>query len=96
MSNYIITLVIAAITPAGVRIVCLLLPLLFLPPDPEHPFLRRDSSGEGNSNKLDTILITRTSTHVLVPCLVTVPDLNVTLHAVCVANLVSLYLPLFE
>lgn len=80
----------AAITPAGVRIVCLLLPLLFLPPDPEHPFLGRDNSGEGNGNKLDTILITRTSTHVLVPCLVTVPDLNVTLHAVCVASLVSL------
>lgn len=38
--------------------------------------------------------MTRTSTHVLVPCPVTVPDLNVTLHAVRVANLVSLYLPL--
>uniref|UniRef100_A0A3Q1G3D4 Vascular endothelial growth factor receptor 3 n=1 Tax=Acanthochromis polyacanthus TaxID=80966 RepID=A0A3Q1G3D4_9TELE len=43
--------------------------------DPEHPFLRRD----GDSN-LETILITRFSTQVVVPCLVTVPDLNVTLH----------------
>uniref|UniRef100_A0A8C6TEL3 Vascular endothelial growth factor receptor 3 n=1 Tax=Neogobius melanostomus TaxID=47308 RepID=A0A8C6TEL3_9GOBI len=32
---------------------------------------------------LETLLITRLSTHVTVPCLVTVPDLNVTLHAVC-------------
>uniref|UniRef100_A0A3Q1F903 Vascular endothelial growth factor receptor 3 n=1 Tax=Acanthochromis polyacanthus TaxID=80966 RepID=A0A3Q1F903_9TELE len=45
--------------------------------DPEHPFLRRD----GDSN-LETILITRFSTQVVVPCLVTVPDLNVTLHTV--------------
>ncbi|KAM3612751.1 uncharacterized protein V6R79_013889 [Siganus canaliculatus] len=41
--------------------------------DLEQPFLRR--------NELDTILITRSSTHITVPCLVTVPDLNVTLHA---------------
>lgn len=41
--------------------------------DPEQPFLLRDTN-------LETILITRFSTHVTVPCLVTVPDLNVTLH----------------
>ncbi|XP_039976733.1 vascular endothelial growth factor receptor 3 isoform X2 [Xiphias gladius] len=45
--------------------------------DPERPFLRRGSYSEGN---LETILITRFSTHITVPCLVTVPDLNVTLH----------------
>nr|XP_057919188.1 vascular endothelial growth factor receptor 3 isoform X2 [Doryrhamphus excisus] len=43
--------------------------------DPEEPFLRR------NGNNLETIFITRYSTHVIVPCLVTVPDLNVTLYA---------------
>ncbi|XP_070692558.1 vascular endothelial growth factor receptor 3 [Pempheris klunzingeri] len=42
--------------------------------DPEQPFLRR-----ANGNDLETILITRFSPHVTVPCLVTVPDLNVTL-----------------
>uniref|UniRef100_A0AAQ5XVF3 Vascular endothelial growth factor receptor 3 n=1 Tax=Amphiprion ocellaris TaxID=80972 RepID=A0AAQ5XVF3_AMPOC len=45
--------------------------------DPEHPFLRRDGDSD-----LETILITRFSMQVVVPCLVTVPDLNVTLHAV--------------
>ncbi|XP_074530633.1 vascular endothelial growth factor receptor 3 isoform X2 [Halichoeres trimaculatus] len=49
--------------------------------DPEQPFLRRDSYGEASGNNLETILISRLSTHVIVPCLVTVPDLNVTLHA---------------
>lgn len=44
--------------------------------DPQHPFLRRDGDSDLNS-----ILITRFSTQVVVPCLVTVPDLNVTLHA---------------
>uniref|UniRef100_A0A7N6BFW0 Vascular endothelial growth factor receptor 3 n=1 Tax=Anabas testudineus TaxID=64144 RepID=A0A7N6BFW0_ANATE len=40
--------------------------------------------GESHSHKpTHTILITRFSTHVIVPCLVTVPDLNVTLQAVC-------------
>ncbi|GLD62043.1 vascular endothelial growth factor receptor 3, partial [Lates japonicus] len=41
--------------------------------DPENPFLRRDD--------IETILISRLSTHVTVPCLVTVPDLNVTLYS---------------
>ncbi|XP_059201767.1 vascular endothelial growth factor receptor 3 [Centropristis striata] len=45
--------------------------------DPEQPFLRRGSS----DNKLGTILVTRFATHITVPCLVTVPDLNVTLLA---------------
>uniref|UniRef100_A0A8C3A4X6 Vascular endothelial growth factor receptor 3 n=1 Tax=Cyclopterus lumpus TaxID=8103 RepID=A0A8C3A4X6_CYCLU len=47
--------------------------------DPEQPFLRRHSYSP--ENDLGTILITRFTTHVIVPCLVTVPDLNVTLHA---------------
>ncbi|KAM9795439.1 vascular endothelial growth factor receptor 3 [Neosynchiropus ocellatus] len=47
--------------------------------DPEQPFLRRHSDGSGNN--LGTILITHYSPYVIVPCLVTVPDLNVTLHA---------------
>uniref|UniRef100_A0A665UV74 Vascular endothelial growth factor receptor 3 n=1 Tax=Echeneis naucrates TaxID=173247 RepID=A0A665UV74_ECHNA len=38
---------------------------------------------KGNEHGLETILVTRSSTHITVPCLVTVPDLNVTLHAVC-------------
>ncbi|XP_068596156.1 vascular endothelial growth factor receptor 3 [Brachionichthys hirsutus] len=42
--------------------------------DPDQPFL-------GKGNDLETILITRYSTNVIVPCLVTVPDLNVTLQA---------------
>uniref|UniRef100_A0A8C9Z8E3 Vascular endothelial growth factor receptor 3 n=1 Tax=Sander lucioperca TaxID=283035 RepID=A0A8C9Z8E3_SANLU len=41
-------------------------------------FVRGDAE-----NDLETILMTRFSTHVIVPCLVTVPDLNVTLHTVC-------------
>ncbi|XP_061542275.1 LOW QUALITY PROTEIN: vascular endothelial growth factor receptor 3 [Phycodurus eques] len=46
--------------------------------DLEQPFLRRD---EAIDNNLETIFITRYSTDVIVPCLVTVPDLNVTLYA---------------
>ncbi|KAM6923628.1 vascular endothelial growth factor receptor 3 [Xenentodon cancila] len=42
--------------------------------DRAQPFLKRP-----NTAHLDTIFITRFSTHVIVPCLVTVPDLNVTL-----------------
>ncbi|KAM3867076.1 vascular endothelial growth factor receptor 3 [Diretmus argenteus] len=49
--------------------------------DPDQPFLRRNSYSEGSGNGLETILIRRSSTHIVVPCLVTVPDLNVTLHA---------------
>eukprot|EP00064_Thunnus_orientalis_P000127 superscaffoldBa00000006_g127 len=49
--------------------------------DPEQPFLRRGSYSKSNGNDLETILITRFSTNIIVPCLVTVPDLNVTLHA---------------
>uniref|UniRef100_A0A3Q3GWZ9 Vascular endothelial growth factor receptor 3 n=1 Tax=Labrus bergylta TaxID=56723 RepID=A0A3Q3GWZ9_9LABR len=48
--------------------------------DPEQPFLRRDSYSQTNGNNLETILIKRFSKHVIVPCLVTVPDLNVTLY----------------
>uniref|UniRef100_A0A8D3BYM1 Vascular endothelial growth factor receptor 3 n=1 Tax=Scophthalmus maximus TaxID=52904 RepID=A0A8D3BYM1_SCOMX len=47
--------------------------------DPENPFLRRGSEGHGND--LETIFITHFSMHITVPCLVTVPDLNVTLYA---------------
>ncbi|KAM8910023.1 vascular endothelial growth factor receptor 3 isoform 2-T4 [Spinachia spinachia] len=49
--------------------------------DPEQPFLR--PRGYNPSHDLGTklILISRYSTNVVVPCLVTVPDLNVTLHA---------------
>ncbi|XP_056295178.1 vascular endothelial growth factor receptor 3 isoform X2 [Pseudoliparis swirei] len=47
--------------------------------DPEQPFLRRHSVGpEGD---LGTVLLPRSASHLTVPCLVTVPDLNVTLHA---------------
>uniref|UniRef100_A0A3Q3H2H1 Vascular endothelial growth factor receptor 3 n=1 Tax=Labrus bergylta TaxID=56723 RepID=A0A3Q3H2H1_9LABR len=41
-------------------------------------FVRGDQT---NGNNLETILIKRFSKHVIVPCLVTVPDLNVTLYA---------------
>lgn len=47
-------------------------PCFYLHPDPKQPFLKTE-------NDLDTIFVTRFSTHVSVPCLVTVPDLNVTL-----------------
>uniref|UniRef100_A0A672YZ87 Vascular endothelial growth factor receptor 3 n=1 Tax=Sphaeramia orbicularis TaxID=375764 RepID=A0A672YZ87_9TELE len=39
----------------------------------------RDNYGGGNANDVETLFITRFSTHFIVPCLVTVPDLNVTL-----------------
>uniref|UniRef100_A0A8L0DRX7 Vascular endothelial growth factor receptor 3 n=1 Tax=Oncorhynchus mykiss TaxID=8022 RepID=A0A8L0DRX7_ONCMY len=45
--------------------------------DLEQPFLRRN---RGSNGDLETIFISRSSTHVTVPCLVTVPDLNVTLY----------------
>uniref|UniRef100_A0A8D3A2B7 Vascular endothelial growth factor receptor 3 n=1 Tax=Scophthalmus maximus TaxID=52904 RepID=A0A8D3A2B7_SCOMX len=41
-------------------------------------FIRGD---EGHGNDLETIFITHFSMHITVPCLVTVPDLNVTLYA---------------
>ncbi|KAK0148071.1 Vascular endothelial growth factor receptor 3 [Merluccius polli] len=46
--------------------------------DPQQPFLQR---GTGHSNGLETIFITGSSTQIVVPCLVTDPDLNVTLLA---------------
>uniref|UniRef100_A0A674MU93 Vascular endothelial growth factor receptor 3 n=1 Tax=Takifugu rubripes TaxID=31033 RepID=A0A674MU93_TAKRU len=49
--------------------------------DPEQPFLSRGDSGQGNRNNLETIFMKHSSSHLTVPCLVTVPDLNVTLHA---------------
>uniref|UniRef100_A0A7N9AY77 Vascular endothelial growth factor receptor 3 n=1 Tax=Mastacembelus armatus TaxID=205130 RepID=A0A7N9AY77_9TELE len=42
-------------------------------------FIRGDDSAR-NGSDMETILVTRLSTQVTVPCLVTVPDLNVTLH----------------
>uniref|UniRef100_A0A4W5PDN9 Ig-like domain-containing protein n=1 Tax=Hucho hucho TaxID=62062 RepID=A0A4W5PDN9_9TELE len=45
--------------------------------DLEQPFLRRN---RGSIDDLETIFITGSSTHITVPCLVTVPDLNVTLY----------------
>ncbi|XP_045068490.1 vascular endothelial growth factor receptor 3 isoform X2 [Coregonus clupeaformis] len=45
--------------------------------DLEQPFLRRN---RGSNDDLETIFITGSSTHITVPCLVTVPDLNVTLY----------------
>uniref|UniRef100_A0AAX7T2H9 Vascular endothelial growth factor receptor 3 n=1 Tax=Astatotilapia calliptera TaxID=8154 RepID=A0AAX7T2H9_ASTCA len=47
--------------------------------DPEQPFL--------NSGSVQTIFIKSHSTDVIVPCLVTVPDLNVTLKTVCAQNI---------
>uniref|UniRef100_A0A8C7J6V5 Vascular endothelial growth factor receptor 3 n=1 Tax=Oncorhynchus kisutch TaxID=8019 RepID=A0A8C7J6V5_ONCKI len=47
--------------------------------DLEQPFLRRN---RGSNGDLETIFISRSSTHITVPCLVTVPDLNVTLYLV--------------
>uniref|UniRef100_A0A3B3WHN3 Platelet-derived growth factor receptor-like protein n=1 Tax=Poecilia mexicana TaxID=48701 RepID=A0A3B3WHN3_9TELE len=47
--------------------------------DPAQPFLMRGGSG----SELETIYVTRSATHVIVPCLVTIPDLNVTLQSVC-------------
>ncbi|XP_035265281.1 vascular endothelial growth factor receptor 3 isoform X1 [Anguilla anguilla] len=42
--------------------------------DVEHPFVRRTD--------LETIFVTRSTTYIEVPCLVAVPDLNVTLHPI--------------
>ncbi|KAM9834873.1 vascular endothelial growth factor receptor 3 isoform X2 [Syngnathus typhle] len=47
--------------------------------DPEQPFLRRDEAN--NNNNLENLYVTLYSTDIVVPCLVTVPDLNVTLYA---------------
>lgn len=71
----------AAIIPA-VRAITQQFPPLFLHPDLERPFLSRGESGRANSNFLETIFMTRSSSHLTVPCLVTVPDLNVTLQSV--------------
>ncbi|KAM9741441.1 vascular endothelial growth factor receptor 3 [Menidia menidia] len=57
--------------------------------DPAQPFLKRGSSGDGNASDLETLLIKRSSTHVTVPCLVTVPDLNVTLDTMFPAYLTA-------
>lgn len=67
----------------AVRAIAQQIPPLFLHPDPEQPFLSRGKSGQANTNFLETILMTRSSSHLTVPCLVTVPDLNVTLQSVC-------------
>ncbi|MEQ2164027.1 hypothetical protein GOODEAATRI_002282 [Goodea atripinnis] len=53
--------------------------------DPLQPFLMRGES----SDNLETIFITRFATHVIVPCLVTIPDLNVTLHSVLTIHRVN-------
>ncbi|XP_012989053.3 vascular endothelial growth factor receptor 3 isoform X2 [Esox lucius] len=45
--------------------------------DLHQPFLRRN---RGNNDDLETIFIAGSSSHITVPCLVTVPDLNVTLY----------------
>lgn len=74
-----VTSVIAVIIPAAISVTFKQLPIFYLHPDPEQPFLRR----EANKEDLKTILIPHLSTDVTVPCLVTVPDLNVTLVAVC-------------
>lgn len=81
-SNHTITQTSAAIPPDSVRSITHQLPLYFLHPDPDQPFLNRGDSGPSNRNNLETILMMRSSTHLTVPCLVTVPDLNVTLHTV--------------
>lgn len=81
-SNHTIAQMSAAITPDSVRSITHQLPLYFLHPDPDQPFLNRGDSGQSNRNNLETILMMRSSTHLTVPCLVTVPDLNVTLHTV--------------
>ncbi|XP_062332507.1 vascular endothelial growth factor receptor 3 isoform X1 [Osmerus eperlanus] len=47
--------------------------------DPQEPFLKRSSLSNVNNN-LEAIFITRSSSHIVVPCLVTAPDLNVTLY----------------
>uniref|UniRef100_A0A6Q2XDI5 Vascular endothelial growth factor receptor 3 n=1 Tax=Esox lucius TaxID=8010 RepID=A0A6Q2XDI5_ESOLU len=47
--------------------------------DLHQPFLRRN---RGNNDDLETIFIAGSSSHITVPCLVTVPDLNVTLYLV--------------
>lgn len=78
-----ITQMSAAITPDSVRSIAHQLPLYFHHPDPDQPFLNRGNSGQSNRNNLETILMMRSSTHLTVPCRVTVPDLNVTLHTVC-------------
>lgn len=71
------------ITQIGTAIIAHQLPPLFLHPDPEQPFLSRGESGQAKGSVLETILMTHSSSHLTVPCRVTVPDLNVTLHAVC-------------
>lgn len=54
-------------------------PCFCFPPDPVQPFLMRG----GSSSELETIYVTRSAMHVIVPCLVTIPDLNVILQSVC-------------
>uniref|UniRef100_A0A8C9W5X7 Vascular endothelial growth factor receptor 3 n=1 Tax=Scleropages formosus TaxID=113540 RepID=A0A8C9W5X7_SCLFO len=44
--------------------------------DYQHPFVERSNVG------FETILVTKPATHIVVPCTVTIPDLNVTLYLV--------------
>lgn len=78
LSNHMITHISMA-----VMVSCCSMSPLSLHPDPEQPFLSRGESRQAKGNNLQTLLMTRSSSHLTVPCLVTVPDLNVTLHAVC-------------
>lgn len=84
LSIHEVTSVIAAIIPACSLSHPVTAPCFCLHPDPKQPFFRRDAKNEDIRNGLETILIRHSTTHVIVPCLVTVPDLNVTLYAVCV------------
>uniref|UniRef100_A0A673JLE2 Vascular endothelial growth factor receptor 3 n=1 Tax=Sinocyclocheilus rhinocerous TaxID=307959 RepID=A0A673JLE2_9TELE len=57
--------------------------------DPQHPFIKR------NENDMETIFITDSQTHIEVPCLVSDPDLKVSLFSVgppTAAHLISLFL----
>lgn len=52
-------------------------PDFFPPIDPDHPFIERNDKG--------TVFITASDTNIEVPCLVSDPELNVTLFSVGMA-----------
>uniref|UniRef100_A0A8C1XIM1 Vascular endothelial growth factor receptor 3 n=1 Tax=Cyprinus carpio TaxID=7962 RepID=A0A8C1XIM1_CYPCA len=61
--------------------------------DPQHPFIKR------NENNMEAIFITDSQTHIEVPCLVSDPDLKVSLFSVglpTAAHLISLFHPCLQ
>lgn len=60
--------------PPDCKVTCFLANFKFSPIDPDHPFIKSDN--------METIFITASDTHIEVPCLVSDPELKVSLFSV--------------